>query len=55
MENPMTAFVNEDATMLCAVSNTVSIDDSNIDVAGTDIERMQSTDGRMIRGNVSNM
>ena len=35
----MTPFVNEDATVLCAVSKPMSIDDSTIEVAGTDIER----------------
>ena len=34
----MTAFVNEDATTLCAVSKPVSIGDSYIEVAGTKIE-----------------
>ena len=39
LQDPMLAFVNEDAARLFAVSETVSREDSFIDVIGTDIER----------------
>ena len=39
LQDPMLAFVNEDAATLFAVSETVSREDSFIDVIGTDIER----------------
>ena len=39
LEDPMLAFVNEDAARLFAVSEIVSKEDSFIDVTGTDIER----------------
>ena len=39
LQDPMLAFVNEDATRLFAVSETVSREDSFIDVIGTEIER----------------
>ena len=39
LQDPMLAFVNEDAARLFAVSETVSREDSFIDVVGTDIER----------------
>ena len=39
LQDPMLAFVNEDAARLFAISETVSREDSFIDVIGTDIER----------------
>ena len=39
LQDPMLAFVNEDAARLFAVSETASREDSFIDVIGTDIER----------------
>ena len=39
LQDPMLAFVNEDSASLFAVSETVSREDSFIDVVGTDIER----------------
>ena len=38
LQDPMLAFVNEDAARLFAVSETVSREDSFIDVIGADID-----------------